>query len=188
MDRYPDKPLREERIIVTIPLESVSFRTDAIPRREMVAVFDAAATKKNIKAEKATSGSVGLDLETVLSVQAWVRKLGEPQHTWIDVHVFDEGDQLIRSETLPLNYIRAADDDGDVYGFEGGVYKGMGASPGSVWLAPDARKVQYRVYCESGGTVYSDGLLRQHDLPPDADLSGAAEPPSRRKRAVKPTT
>lgn len=172
--------------IVTIPLESVSFRTGAIPRREMVAVFDAAATKKNVKAEKSTSGSVGLDLETVLSIQAWVRKLGESQHSWVDVHVFDECDQLIRSETLPLSYIRAADDDGEVYGFEGGVYKGTGASPGSVWLAPDARKVQYRIYCEAGGTVYSDGLLRQHDLPPDAELSGAAEPPSRRKRTVKP--
>lgn len=152
----------------------------------MVAVFEARATKKNVKAEKATSGSAGLDLETVLFIHAWVRKLGEPRHSWVDVHVFDESDQLIRSETLALSYIGAADDDGEMYGFEGGVYKGTGASPGSVWLAPDARKVQYRVYCEAGGTVYSDGLLRQHDLPPDAELSGAAEPPSRRKRAVKP--
>jgi len=152
----------------------------------MVVVFDEAATKKNIKAATSTSGSVGLDLETVLSIQAWVRKLGEPQHSWFDLHIFDESDQLIRSETLPLSYVRAADaDDGDVYGFEGSVYRGTGASPGSVWLAPDARKVQYRVYCEAGGAVYSDGLLRQHDLPPDSELTGAAEPPSRRKRAVK---
>lgn len=178
---------QRRRTIVTIPLESVGFRTGAVPRREMVAVLEEAATKKNIKAEKATSGSPGLDLETVLSVQAWVRKLGEPQHSWLDLHVFDESDQLIRSETLPMNYVRTADNDGEVFGFEGGVFKGTGASPGSVWLAPDARKVQYRVYCEAGGTVYSDGLLRQHELPPDAELSGAAEPPSRRKRAVKPT-
>ena len=187
MGRKNGTPEERRRTIVTIPLESVGFRTGAIPRREMVVVIDEAATKKNVKAEKATSGSAGLDLETVLSIEAWVRKLGEPQHSWIDLHVFDESDQLIRSETLPLNYVRAADDDAEVYRFEGGVYKGMGASPGSVWLAPDARKVQYRVYCEAGGAVYSDGLLRQHELPPDAELSGAAEPPSRRKRAVKAT-
>jgi len=152
----------------------------------MVMVIDEAATKKNIKASTATSGSVGLDLETVLSIQAWVRKLGEPQHSWFDLHVFDESDRLIRSETVPLSYVRPADDDGEVFGFEGGVFKGTGASPGSVWLAPDARKVQYRVYFEADGAVYTDGLLRQHELPPDAELSGAAEPPSRRKRTAKP--
>lgn len=151
----------------------------------MCVVIDDAATKKNVKAATSTSGSTGLDLETVVSMQAWVRKLGEPRHSWFDVHVFDENDQLIRSQTLPLSYVRAADDDGEVFGFEGGVYRGTGASPGSVWLAPDARKVQFRVYYEVDGTVYSDGLLRQHELLPDSELTGAAEPPSRRKRAAK---
>lgn len=174
--------------IATIPLESVSFRSGAIPRKEMIVVFDDAATKRNIKAETSTSGSTGLDLETVLSIQAWVRKLGEPQYSWLDLHVFDEGDQLIRSETRPLDYMRTADDDGEVFGFEDTVYRGSGASPGSVWLAPDARKVQYRVYLEAGATVYSDGLLRQHDLPPDSDFTNSAEPASRRKRAAKPAT
>ena len=178
---------RKEAAIVTIPLESVSFRTGAVARKEMVVVFEEAATKKNIKAETSTSGSPGLDLETVVSVQARVRKFGEPLHSWFDLHVFDENDQLIRSETVPLNYVRSSDDDGEIFGFEGGVYKGTGASPGSVWLAPDARKVQYRVYCEAGDTVYSDGLLRQHELPPDSALTHSAEPPSRRNRTATST-
>lgn len=164
----------------------MGFRTGAIPRREMLAVLDETVTKKNIKAETSTSGSTGLDLEIVLSIQAWVRKLGEPQYSWLDVHVFDDSDQLIRSQTFPLTFVRAGEDDGEVFGFEGGVYRGTGASPGSVWLAPDARKLQYRVYSETGGAVYSDGLLRQHDLPPDSEFTNSAEPPSRRKRAVKP--
>jgi hypothetical protein len=100
--------------------------------------------------------------------------------------VFDEGDRVIRSETLPLRYLRAGDDGGDVYGFEGGVYRGSGASPGSVWLAPDARKVQYRVYYEAGGTVYTDGLLRQHELPPDNELTNSAPPPPSRRRRTAP--
>jgi hypothetical protein len=150
----------------------------------MVAVLDEAATKRNIKAETSTSGSTGLDLETVLSIQAWVRKLGESQHCWLDLHVFDDCDQLIRSETLPLSYVRPVEDDADLFGFEGTVYRGTGASPGSVWLAPDARKVQYRVYYEAAGTDFSDGLLRQHELPPDSDFTNSAEPPSRRKRAA----
>ena len=145
-------------------------------------VLDEAATKKNVKAATSTSGATGLDLETVLSIKALVRTHAEPRYTWVDLHVFDDADQLIRSETLALSYLQAGEDDGEVYGFDGGVYRGTGASPGSVWLAPDARKLQYRVYAESGGVVYSDGLLRQHDLPPDAELTSTA-PKAKRKRA-----
>lgn len=183
--RYGTSPPQERRrTIVTIPLESVAFRTGAIPRKEMIVVLDESATKKNIKAATSTSGSAGLDLETVVSIQAWIRRLGEPQFSWVDLHVFDDCDQLVRSETLPLAFVGDAEDDGAVYGFEGSVYRGTGASPGSVWLAPDARKLQYRLYAEAGGTVYSDGLLRQHELLPDSQLTNAAEPPSRRKRAA----
>ncbi len=170
--------------MATIPLESVEPRAGAVPNRDMVVVLEESATKIDAKA----GGGTGLDLETVLSVRAWVPRRGDVRYCWFDLHVFDDCDRVIRSETLPLEHVGEAQGGGDVFAFEGSIYRGTGASPGSVWLAPDARKVQYRVYCESGGTVYSDGLLRQHDLPPDADLSGAAEPPSRRKRAVKPTT
>jgi len=104
----------------------------------------------------------------VLSIQAWVRKLGEPQYSWIDLQVFDDCDHLIRSETLPLHHVRGADDDGDVVGFEGSVYRGTGSSPGSVWLAPDARKVQYRVYSEAGGSVYSTASCASTSSPPTA--------------------
>lgn len=174
--------------MVTIPFESVGFRTGAVPSRETVVVLDEAVTKRNNKASGDTGG-VGLDLETVLRVHASVQPLPEPRYSWIDLHVFDDGDRLIRSETLPLRYVRANDDGGDVYGFEGPVYRGTGASPGSVWLAPDARKVQYRVYYEAGGTVFTDGLLRQHDLPADSDLTNSGAPASgaRRPRAEPAT-
>jgi hypothetical protein len=168
--------------MVAIPLDSVSFRDGAVPAREVAVVVEDVATKRNAKASG--SAGVGLDLETVLSVQACVRGAGEPQHCWIDLHVFDDCDRVIRSETLPLAHLRPAEDGGELYGLEGTVYRGTGASPGSVWLAPDARKLQYRLYCEEGGAVYSDGVLRQHDLPADSDLTNSGTPPSRRKRAA----
>ncbi len=111
--------------MVAIPLESVGFRTGAVLSPEMAVVVEDVATKRNAKASG--SAGVGLDLETVLSVQALVPKLGEPQYAWIDLHVFDDSNRLIRSETLPLQYLRAGVDDGDVYGFEGSVYRGTGA-------------------------------------------------------------
>lgn len=143
-------------------------------------MLDEAATKTNKKESAAPPrGGVGLDLETALAVQVRVRGASDPSYCWMDVHVFDGDDELIRSETLPLQFVCAAEDgDGDIYGFDAKVYRGTGASPGSVWLAPDARRVQYRVYFETGGTVFSDGLLRQHELAPDSSLTNSAPPPA----------
>jgi hypothetical protein len=150
-------------------------------------VLDEAATKTNTKDLGPPSrGGVGLDLETALTVQVQVRPAEGPAYCWMDVHVFDGDDELIRSETLPLHYLGVADEsDCEVYGFDAKVFRGSGASPGSVWLAPDARRVQYRVYYETGGIVFSDGLLRQHELAPDSSVThGAPAPaPARRRRS-----
>jgi hypothetical protein len=177
--------------MTAIPMQSVSFRADAVAMPEMVTVLDESATKMNAKNNPADAGS-GLDLETMLSLRAWVRDLGDVKHIWVDLHVFDDHDKLIRSETLPLHYLRGAD-DGDEYGFEGSVYRGTGASPGSVWLAPDARKVQYRLYYDAGGTVFSDGLLRQHDVEADSRVTNPYFAPPRRRassaqKVAPPTT
>ena len=162
--------------MATIPSESVKFRAGAVPDPDRVAVLEESATKINAK-----GAGVGLDLETLLTVRAWVRRVDGARYGWVDVHVFDHCDRLIRSETLPMEHLSAADDGGDVFGFEGSVHRGTGASPGSVWLAPDARKLQYRLYYEVDGTVFTDGLLRQHEVPPDSALTHCG-PPSRDRR------
>lgn len=168
--------------MATIPLESVKPRAEAVPNQDMVVVLEESATKIDAKASAAPGGGTGLDLETVLSVRAWVPRRGDVRHCWFDVHIFDNRDRVIRSETLPLEHVSAAEDGGDVFAFEGSIYRGTGASPGSVWLAPDARKLQYRVYYEVDGTVFTDGLLRQHEVPPDSALTHCG-PPSRNKRS-----
>lgn len=168
--------------MTAIPLQSVAFRAGAVPSPDMVIVLDESTTKMNAKSDPAQAGT-GLDLETMLSLKAWARDAGGVKHIWVDLHIFDDHDQLIRSETLPLQYLRAAD-DGHEYGFEGSVYRGTGASPGSVWLAPDARKVQYRLYYEAEGTVFSDGLLRQHDVEADSLVTNPHAASPRRKRAA----
>ncbi|MGI8983868.1 MAG: hypothetical protein ACR2HM_04945 [Acidimicrobiales bacterium] len=122
-------------------------------------------TKTNVKNEPGGAGS-GLDLETMLSVRARVGESAKIQNVWLDLHVFDGADELIRSETLPMHPVRETA-EGDEFGFEGYVYRGTGASPGSVWLAPEARKLQYRLYYENDGAVFSDGLLHQHDVVTD---------------------
>ena len=167
--------------MATIPLESVRARAGAVNKQDMVVVLEESATKIDAKASAAPGGSTGLDLETVLSLRVWARSEGASRRCWFDVRLFDACDRLIRSETVPMEHEAAADDGGDIFAFEGSVYRGTGASPGSVWLAPDAHKLQYRVYYEVDGTVFTDGLLRQHVVPPDGALTHCG-PPGRNRR------
>ncbi len=182
----PLQPAGKERDIATIPLESVGFRAGAVPDRTKVIVLEDSAAKTETGSSEANGAGVGLDLEAVLSVKAQVADADGTRYCWIDVHVFDEHDRLIQSETLPMRYVGAAEDGGCIFGFEGSVFRGTGASPGSVWLAPDARKLQYRLHYEVAGTVFSDGLLRQHDLAADGALTRSGKPakPARRPRAT----
>ncbi len=168
--------------MVVIPLQSVAYRDGAVPRPDMVSVLEEAARKENARSPGPTGDAAGLELETKLSVQAWVRNVDPAKNTWLDLHVFDENDQLIRGETLALEYRKAAGDDGDIYAFEGSVHRGTGAVGGAAWFGPDARKVQYRLYYEVNGTVFSDGLLRQHEVLADGEV---INPPAN-GRAAKP--
>ena len=171
--------------MATIPTECVRLRAGAVRNPAMVVLLEESATKINTKASGAPGGGVGLDLETVLSVRAWVGS-GDTQHGWLDLHIFDECDRLIQSETLPMKHLSTDKDGGSVFGFDGNVYRGTGASPGSVWLAPDAHKLQYRLYAEVDGTVFTDDVLRQHEVPADRALTNCGPPAgSRRPKLVR---
>ncbi len=173
--------------MVKIPLESVAYREGAVPRPDMVSVLDDAAAKENAKPPGPTGDTSGLELETMLSVQAWVRNVDPVKYSWVDLHIFDENDQLIRAETRALEWLKAAGDDGDIYAFDGSVYRGTGAVGGSVWFGQDARKLQYRLYYEVNGTVFSDGVLRQHDVVPDKEVVNPSAP-ARRPKAARPAS
>jgi hypothetical protein len=47
------------------------------------------------------------------------------------------------------------------------VYEGATVTPGSATLRPDARLVQYRLYCELDGRGFTDGLLHECVLKSD---------------------
>lgn len=147
-----------------VPAQSVSYRTGAVTREDMVNVLEQSAVKVNVF-PAGPSGRQGTDLQTLLKVTAWVNET-YGANTWIDVHVFNDHDELIHAETMTLlpdsRYGRVR------YEFSGTVYQGSTATPGSVQPRPDARKVQYRLYCEMNDQVFTDGILHQHDLQEDA--------------------
>src|SRR5215471_15183395 len=148
------------------PSPPVSYRAGAVTRLDMVNVLWQQATKVNAFLSNPGGASEGSDLQTRLEVIAWVQKTAYGANAWADLHVFDDGDQLICANTVTLPYTEF----GPVfrYGFSGAVYLGSVATPGSVDPRPDARTLQYRLYYEVDYQVFTDGILHQLDLPEDA--------------------
>lgn len=151
----------------TIPAESVSYRPGANPSPEMVNVFSERARKRRVG-----DSPHSLNVQTQLNVMAWTRNLSSaPGTAWVDVHVFDQADELIHLETFPLRHQGAAGGGGEFFMIDQPVYEGSSLIPaGSVARSRDreARKLQYRLYFETSGRLFTDGLLHQHDLPEDA--------------------
>ena len=83
------------------------------------------------------------------------------------MHVFDGHGALVHSATLPLRLAGPAEDDGELYLLDEMLYQGAVASPGAVSPKPDVRRLQYRVYCEANGQVFTDGRLHTCELATD---------------------
>src|SRR5262245_55651110 len=78
-----------------MPAQPVSYRNNAVTRPDMVNVLEQSVTKINVFPPPTGGGSpVGSDLQTMLKVTAWVKETTYGANAWIDVHVFDGGDQL----------------------------------------------------------------------------------------------
>lgn len=153
-----------------IPAQPVRYRSGALTSPDMVNVLEESATKVNVFPRPAGGGSQqGSNLQTMLKVVAWVKQTTYGANAWIDVHVFDGQDGLIHAETLTLPYTGFGSTFR--YEFSGKVYQGSTARPGSVQPRPEARKIQYRLYCEVNYQVFTDGTLHQLELHEDAVTS-----------------
>jgi len=145
------------------PAQPVSFRTGAMRDPSMVNVLNWSVNKVRLPL-----GSEGSQLETHLSLTAWVRNVQYQKNVWIDFHVFDEADRLVHSQTIPLTYSRSGGGGGDLFNLDQSIFKGSGGLPGSVWPRPDAQLLQFRLYYEVAGQVFTDGYLHEQTLQADA--------------------
>jgi Family of unknown function (DUF6209) len=153
-----------------VPERPVRYRDGALTRPDVVNVLEHSATKINAFPRPQNGGSPGgTDLQTQLTVLAWVRESPYGANAWIDLHVFDERNELIEASTRTLAWAGS----GPVAQYRGAdiVYRGSTATPGSVQLKADARTLQYRLYLDVDYQVFSDGILHQFELPPDATVS-----------------
>jgi len=150
------------------PQDPVRYREGAIPSPEFVNVLDQTAIKKNVFPAPPTGSPVGKDLRNFLDVRAWVRNIAFAKDVWIDLHVFDRDLNRIQAATIGLPWEGSAGGFADLFRFEGEIYRGLTATPGSVSPRPNAWLVQCRLYYAVEGKAYTDAILHQLELPDDA--------------------
>jgi len=150
------------------PQEPVRYRDGALPRPDLVNVVRQSAIKRNAFPMPPNGPPVGKDLRTSLTLRAWVKNLAYVKDVWVDLHVFDRSATRIAAATLGLPWEGSASGVGDLFRFDGDIYQGLTATPGSVSPKPNAWLVQYRVYYAVEAQTYTDAILHQLELADDA--------------------
>lgn len=154
------------------PAQPVMYRTGSQRSLDMVNVYTEKISK--IRRPLGNTLSPGSQLETHLDLTVWVRNVAYNKNVWVDLHVFDQDDNRVNSDTLTLRYTGPAGGNGDFLSLTQLVFLGSGGVPGNVWPRADVRRMQYRVYYEVNGSVFTDGVLHQVSLPADAEVSQEA--------------
>jgi len=150
------------------PIDSLHLRTGADVDPAVITVAEDAAVKENAFAGRPGYPPSGASLQTSLHVAARVRAPIDPRYVWVDVHFFDAQASFIHGDTLPLRHAGAAGDAHELFVLDGVLYQGSVATPGSVTPRPDVRTVQYRLYCQLGDRIVTDGVLHRCELATDA--------------------
>jgi hypothetical protein len=149
-----------------VPEESVVLRAHAIIDPNWIHVVEDVASKG-----KTSTGPSGFTLGTQLRVSVQLRRAAAPVTAWADVHVFDATNELIQAGTIALEGLEPGSADTTLQTWSANIYQGSGGgSGGGMWARPDAHSVQYRLYCQVGDRVFTDGVLHQFDVPPDAEV------------------
>ena len=146
---------------------SVAPRLGSVVDSAVVRLSEDAAIKINAFPSRSGYASGMSSMQTHLHVEAWLKNLTYSKNAWIDVHVLDDAGALLHSETLALRYARPAGDGGDFFVLDHLLYYGSVATEGSVEQRPDARTVQYYLYGEMGGRVFTDGIVHVCVVRPD---------------------
>jgi hypothetical protein len=144
-----------------MPKRSVAARPESRTDLNKIRVVEDAATKKE--------AGRGTSVRTLLVVRALTGDPAAAADTWADVHVFHAAGELIHAGSVAFKPpVRTADPALRVW--EDEVYQGSGGGSGmGVWSRPDAHAVQYRLYCQVRGQVFTDGVLHQFEVPADED-------------------
>ncbi|HEX8847562.1 MAG TPA: DUF6209 family protein [Pyrinomonadaceae bacterium] len=142
-----------------VPEYSFSYRAGAIPNLEMVNVFEETPPQTIQDYIGGHTGPLGSALCTRLFVKSWVKNIAYLKHVWLDIYTFGFKEELLSAKPHIMRYLEPAGGNGDFFVLDDKIY--VPGAPGSGhW----DRKVHYRLYFEANSTVYTDGILHEHDI------------------------
>jgi hypothetical protein len=150
-----------------VPEPTVRARTDARVDVSRVKVVEDVASKVHVSG---TSGSSRL--ETSLRMRVQMTRVAASVTAWVDVHVFDATGALVDARTEMLRASNDGPHSAEMTNWQATVYQGSGGGSGvGVWWQPDAHTLQYRVYWKLDDDVFTDGVLHELEIAPDAEAS-----------------
>jgi hypothetical protein len=152
----------------TAPGEFVGPRAGATADQAVLRLQEAEAVKHNTFPSRPGYPSGMAHWQTHLHAEAWVQNATGPRSVSADVRVFGHDGALVASETTPFVYERPAGDGGNLFRLDWVVYEGATATPGSVTPRPDVRRVEFRLYGEINGRIFTDGILHHCALKSDS--------------------
>ncbi len=112
---------------------------------------------------------------THLFVQAWVSNVAYAKDVWADVYLLDGAGAVLYAQTFGLQYVEPAGANGDFFVLDAWVpSSGLGPRAG------EARRLQFRLYYEVEGTLFTDGFAHDHELVPPVRHNELRAPSNRR--------
>jgi hypothetical protein len=137
----------------------VEARPDAAVSPDMVNIFEEAVSPGAAPGLRLVRpGDRPAGDAIALSVVAWVRNVAYDKDVWVDLYVLGEGG-VLHAETIPLAYQEPAQGGGDFFA-AGAAVPAPKAGPGASSLAT----LQFRVYGQMNGQVFTDGILHSHQI------------------------
>jgi len=122
----------------------------------MINIFEDALVREAAGRQRATSSS-----RTRLFVKAWVNNVAFEKKVWVDVDILGRTGKPLRSESLTLGYVEPAGGSGDFFLVDAPV-----PPPAAADGRATAELLEYRLYYEVGGQVFTDGVPHRHHLRP----------------------
>lgn len=154
-----DTVLDEIERFVAVPRRPTHPRPEAATSLAMVNVISGGITRTELRRTKYGNRGGSTDDRPHLEVVAWVHDVAYDKDVWVDLYLFDQSGDLIRSEMLRLDYQGVA-------GGDGGLFALNALIPVRASLPlTDLRLAQYRIYYRVNDSVFTDGLLHSHDVP-----------------------
>ncbi|MGH7425125.1 MAG: hypothetical protein ACREJP_03045, partial [Candidatus Methylomirabilales bacterium] len=141
---------------------AVIAQPGAVIALDMVNVFSESVIKTEVSPKEAGARP---QEEICLSVKAWVSNIAYDKSVWVEVSLLNGKGAVVHSEQFTLDFAESAGGNGDFFALESAI-----PSTGSSARPRAPKTLQYKLFFQANGTIFTDGVLHTRDL---AGLPGA---------------